>query len=60
MKKLILFSILHIVLLQTINSTPNLLATYEENKQKIFQIIKEHSKKYSQNLPKIINNLLKI
>ena len=46
MKKLILFSILHIVLLQTINSTPNLLATYEENKQKIFQIIKEHSKKY--------------
>ena len=59
MKKLILLSILHIVLLQTINSTPNLLATYEENKQKIFQIIKEHSKKYSQKLPKYYNQLIK-
>ena len=59
MKKLILFSILHIVLLQTINSTPNLLATYEENKQKIFQIIKEHSRKYSQKLPKNYNQFIK-
>ena len=58
MKKLILFSILHIVLLQTINSTPNLLATYEENKQKIFQIIKEHSKKY-QKLAQNYNQLIK-
>lgn len=60
MKKLILFSILHIVLLQTINSTPNLLATYEENKQKIFQIIKEHSKKYKKlpnNHKQFIKNL---
>ena len=59
MKKLILFSILHIVLLQTINSTPNLLATYEENKQKIFQIIKEHSRKYSQKLPKNYKKFIK-
>ena len=59
MKKLILLSILHIVLLQTINSTPNLLATYEENKQKIFQIIKEHSRKYSQKLPKNYNQFIK-
>ena len=58
MKKLILFSILHIVLLQTINSTPNLLATYEENKQKIFQIIQEHSKKY-QKLAQNYNQLIK-
>ena len=60
MKKLILLSILHIVLLQTINSTPNLLATYEENKQKIFQIIKEHSRKYqklTQNYNQLIKNL---
>ena len=60
MKKLILFSILHIVLLQTINSTPNLLATYEENKQKIFQIITEHSKKYKKlpsNHKQFIKNL---
>ena len=59
MKKLILFSIPHIVLLQIINSTPNLLATYEENKQKIFQIIKEHSRKYSQKLPKNYNQFIK-
>ena len=59
MKKLILLSILHIVLLQTINSTPNLLATYEENKQKIFQIIKEHSRKYSQKLTQNYNQLIK-
>jgi len=59
MKKLILFSIPHIVLLQIINSTPNLLATYEENKQKIFQIIKEHSNKYSKDFPKNYKKFIK-
>ena len=48
MKKLIVLSILQIVFLQlATTTTPNLLASYEENKQKIFNIVKEHSKKFS-------------
>ena len=36
MKKLIVLSIFQIVFLQLATTTPNLLATYEENKKKIF------------------------
>ena len=59
MKKLIVLSIFQIVFLQIVTTTPNLLATYEENKQKIFQIIKEHSKKYSQKLSPKHKTLIK-
>ena len=59
MKKLIVLSIFQIVFLQLATTTPNLLATYEENKKKIFNIIKEHSKKYSQNLSPKHKSLIK-
>ena len=59
MKNILFFSIIHIVFLQT--TTLNLLSTNEEIKQKMFNIIKEHSKKYSPKLSQIskrlINNL---
>ena len=60
MKNILFFSIIHIVFLQT-TKTLNLLSTNEEIKQKMFNIIKEHSKKYSPKLSQIskrlINNL---
>ena len=59
MKKLIVLSIFQIVFLQLATTTPNLLATYEENKKNIFNIIKEHSKKYSQNLSPKHKTLIK-
>ena len=59
MKKLIVLSIFQIVFLQLATTTPNLLATYEENKKKIFNIVKEHSKKYSQNLSPKHKTLIK-
>ena len=59
MKKLIVLSIFQIVFLQLATTTPNLLATYEENKKNIFNIVKEHSKKYSQNLSPKHKTLIK-
>ena len=60
MKNILFFSIIHIVFLQT-TKTLNLLSTNEEIKQKMFNIIKEHSKKYSPKLwqisKRLINNL---
>ncbi len=61
MKKLLFFFLIFPIILseKTLIESPSLLATYAQNKQEMFKLVRQHAKKYSQGFPKGHNKLLR-
>ena len=50
MKKILFFFLIFPIILseKTLIESPSLLATYAQNKQEMFKLVRQHAKKYSQ------------
>ena len=62
MKKIQMFLITFISIIfakKVVKESPILLESYEQNKQKIFNLIREHAKKYSKGFPKTHEKLIR-
>ena len=61
MKKLLFFFLIFPIILseKTLIESPSLLATYAQNKQEMFKLVRQHAKKYSQGFPTGHNKLLR-